>query len=94
MERPEALAEEVADCASFLAFARALLADLEQTLAREKAAPSRRYDGAANDWENFKLEHFLESAIAWAEDGRLCDDGEHNPWRAFARFLIAGKHYE
>lgn len=47
--------------------------------------------------ENVAIEHFLEAAVAWAEDSNFgLNQGlaASNPWHRFAAFLYAGKIYE
>lgn len=84
--------EAVADVATFLDFARALLADRENT--NEGDLDAGR--GKAG-WESDTIEGFLESAIAWAEDsefGVTQGLAESSPWKRFAIFLYCGKIYE
>ena len=92
-----ALLSAVSDQSSFLAFARALMAD------RERAAQIERGSSAGTDqreveaWQNVTIESFLEAAIAWAEDSRFgASQGlePDNPWKKFAVFLQCGKIYE
>jgi hypothetical protein len=53
---------------------------------------------APRSWQNDTIEHFLESALAWAQDsnfGRSQGLSEDvNAWRRFAVFLFCGKIYE
>ena len=97
MELNEAL-EKVNDEASFLVFAKALLADREDEVRKEKIKPSSPYGPGANGWENGSIEAYIESAIAWAEDsnfGKSQEPGiQENPWKQFAVFLYCGKIYE
>lgn len=89
--------EQVIDEASFLAFARALAEDRVKAIAAEKARPSSPYGPDAGGWENTSIDHFLEAAIAWAEDsafGSRQDLATASPWRKFAVFLYCGKIYE
>jgi len=89
--------DSVSDEASFLAFVRALEAD------RRLAAVLEKQDqhiggGAHRGWQNSTIEHFLESAVSWAEDSRFgrtqgLSDGT-SPWRRLVVFLYAGKIYE
>ena len=89
--------ERVSDRASFLAFAKALLADRLDETAKERDAPSSPYGPGANGWENSTIEGFLGSAISWAEDANFGNsqglEGK-GPWYAFAVFLYCGKIYE
>ncbi|MDZ5602036.1 hypothetical protein SJI00_04475 [Pseudomonas sp. RP23018S] len=81
----QALLHQVHDDQTFLHFARALMAD-------KTACPA----GGA-DWQNHRVEAFLESAIAWAEDSDFgISQGlqASNPWQQFAVFLYCGKIYE
>jgi len=95
----------VCDQHSFLEFAKALIADREDEVAKEREKPSSPYGPGANGWENSTIEDFLEAAVAWAEDSEFgqmqwTPEGmakglqEDNPWRRFANFLYAGKFYE
>jgi len=89
--------EAVEDAASFLVFARALLADRERSvrLEKEQALPPNCAGHAG--WENGSIESFLEAAISWAEDskfGQGQSTAPENPWRQFALFLYCGKTYE
>lgn len=84
---PHDLLQLVDDEQTFLVFARALLADRFDELAKQKS----------NGWENGTIEDFLEGAIAWAEASDIgLSQGlpRSNPWRRFAAFLYGGKIYE
>lgn len=84
---PYDLLELVNDEQTFLAFARALLADRVDELAKR----------SSNGWENGTIEDFLEGAIAWAEASDIgLSQGlnRSNPWKRFATFLYCGKIYE
>jgi hypothetical protein len=90
-------ARSVCDQHTFLAFVRALVADLEDEVAKERAKPSPPYSRGANGWENGTIEAFLDAAASWAEDsefGKRQGLAEDNPWRQFAIFLYCGKIYE
>lgn len=89
--------QRVTDRESFLTFVRALMADRQDSLAREATHPSSPYGPQASGWENVTIEAFLEAALAWAEDTRMgkeqgMDGGPS--WQTFALFLSAGKWYE
>jgi len=89
--------ESVVDKESFLVFAKALVADRIDEVAKENERPSNAYGPGANGWENGTIEHFLDSAISWAEatDVGLTQGLEpNNPWKRFAVFLYCGKIYE
>ena len=91
------VAEEVTDARSFLEFVRRLIADREDEIEKEKIHPSSPYGPGANGWENWTIEGFLESAVAWADDSHFVEkqtDPDVNPWQQFANFLYAGKIYE
>jgi len=83
----------VHDEASFLAFVADLVED--RRLANEM-------DGGPTDaprgWQNDTIEHFLESAVRWAQDsnfGRSQGLTENvNAWMRLAVFLYCGKIYE
>jgi hypothetical protein len=84
--------QAVHDEASFLAFARALLADRQ---AADGAAVAR--DGVQGEWANNAIASFLEGAIAWAEDsdfGARPGPKSADPWARLAMFLWAGRGYE
>jgi hypothetical protein len=89
--------EAVTDANSFLAFVRALVADRQAAVQRERAQPSSPWGPDAGGWENTRIESYLEAAAAWAQStdfgvGQGLD--AHNLWRRFAQFLSAGKGYE
>lgn len=91
------LLESVTDENSFLAFARALVADRLDAKAKEAETPSCRYGSGANGWENGTIEEFLESAISWAQAtnvGLTQGLDRSNPWKRFGVFLYCGKIYE
>jgi hypothetical protein len=77
----DALADNVSDEASFIAFMLALSEDFN--------APSYR-------WENTSIDRFLEAAAAFGADRltRDGDDADSNPWRRSADMLMAGTLYE
>ncbi len=89
--------ESVSDEKSFIAFAKALMADRVDEVAKESDAPSNPYGAGANGWERGTIERFLDGAISWAE---ATDVGlrqglkPNNPWKRFAVFLYCGKIYE
>jgi hypothetical protein len=89
-------ADAVSDWRTLLAFARALIADREEEVAKEKESPSSPYGPGANGWENGRIEDFLEAATRWAESTRFGETQglSGNPWRQFAAFLYCGKIYE
>ncbi|MGA3081688.1 MAG: hypothetical protein ABSD44_09945 [Terracidiphilus sp.] len=87
----------VVDSKSFLEFVRALIADREDEIQKEKICPSSPYGPGANGWENGSIEAFLDAAVSWAEAtnfGERRKDLADNPWRQFAEFLYLGKIYE
>jgi hypothetical protein len=87
----------VCDPGTFLIFVKELIADREDEVQNEKTNPSSPYGPGANGWENWTIEAFLESAVAWAEDsdfGVKQGLSSENPWRQFANFLYLGKIYE
>ena len=59
--------ESVTDANSFLAFVRALVADRESAVQRERAQPSSPWGPDAGGRENTQIETYLEAAAAWAE---------------------------
>lgn len=90
-------ADAVCDEKSFLEFVKDLIADRERAIEAEKQNPSTPYGPDAGGWENVSIEHFLEAAVAWAEDSNFgLNQGlvASNPWHRFAAFLYAGKIYE
>jgi hypothetical protein len=86
----------VHDEATFLEFLRALSVDFAASKKQERNSPSEPYGPAVLDWENTTIDHFLESAAAWANDtrGSLAGPDPQNPWRRCAMILLAGKSYE
>ncbi len=89
--------EQVRDRDSFLIFVRALIADRENELSKERVTPSSPWGPGANGWENGSIEGFLSAALAWAEARVVQTRGdfpEEPSWRAFAEFLHCGKIYE
>ena len=58
---PHDLLDSVNDESSFLAFARALLADRIDEVNKELASPSSPYGPGENGWENGTIERFLEA---------------------------------
>jgi len=92
----ESYLDKVTDEASFLEFAKALQADREDEVRKELEKPSDPYSEGHNGWQNATIDGFLESAVAWAEDGSFGKTIEPNanPWKKFALFLYGGKIYE
>jgi hypothetical protein len=88
--------DNVTDEKSFLEFAKALQADKEDEDRKEKVIPVNPYSHGHNGWENSTIDGFLESAVAWAEDGNFGEsiEPDANPWKKFALFLYGGKIYE
>ena len=87
----------VNDRESFLAFVQALVADWEDSVRKEREAPSAPYGPAANSWENLTIGDLREAAAAGGEDARLgARQGlpVEPSWGMLARFLLAGKFYE
>ena len=81
----------------FSKFIEALIPDRVRVAEAEKEKPSSVWGPYAGDWQNASIEHFLESAVAWAADTNFgLDQGlsSSNPWKRFAVFLLAGKIYE
>jgi hypothetical protein len=91
------LADAVTDQQSFLRFVKALIADREDEVAKERVSPSATYDTpGANGWYNHTIEDFLECATAWAESTGFgqTQGAPDNLWHRFANFLYCGKIYE
>lgn len=96
------LADKVNDEKSFLEFVSALIKDREKAVLLETKEPSSPYGPDAGGWENTSIEHYLESASAWAEDSNFGrnmsspEDEIHNvsEWRRITAFLLAGRTYE
>ena len=88
--------EAVVDRDSFLAFVKALAADREGEVAKEKEHPSSPWEAGANGWEQGTIEGFLDAAVASAADslGTPGEMPEPPSWKAFATFLYHGKYYE
>ncbi len=93
MKELHELLDDVKDEKSFLNFAKALQADKEDEVRKEKQSPPSPYSHGLNGWENSNIEGFLESAIAFAEDSQPWS-AEPNYWKKFALFLYGGKIYE
>jgi len=93
---PHELLNAVQDKHSFLVFVKALTADRQDEVAKERVSPSSPYGRGANGWENTTIEDFLESATAWAESTNFGQEQglPSNPWQQFAWFLYCGKIYE
>jgi hypothetical protein len=88
--------EAVVDRDSFLAFVKALAADREDEVAKEKESPSSPWSAGANGWEHGTIEGFLDAAVACAVDARgtQWELPQEASWKAFATFLYRGKYYE
>ena len=88
--------EAVVDRDTFLAFVKALAADREGEVAKEKEHPGSPWAAGANGWEHGTIEGFLEAAVACAEDSRGTPGEMPEPpsWKTFAIFLYRGKYYE
>jgi hypothetical protein len=89
--------ERVIDLESFLDFVRALAADRQDEVAKERVNPSNRYGPGANGWENTTIEDFLSAAASWAEAtnmGETQGPPADPTWKNFAAFLYCGKIYE
>lgn len=92
-----AICDSVHDEESFLEFLRVLMADREREIEIEKKSPSSPYGAGALGWQNWSIEDFLESAIAWAETTSKSTElraNPENPWSRAAQILLAGKIYE
>jgi len=96
MEELEEKLGAVVDRESFLAFVKALIADREDEVSKEKEKPSGAWGAGANGWEHGTVEGYLEAAVAWAEDsrGHAWELSAEPSWKVFARFLYSGKTYE
>ena len=92
----DGMLEAVVDRDSFLAFVKALAADREEEVAKEKENPSSPWSAGANGWEHGTIEGFLGAAVACAEDscGTQWEMPREPSWKTFAAFLYRGKHYE
>ena len=89
---PEELIDGVHDPQSFVEFAKSLYLERAVDDATESQIPSSPYGPTHAGWENTTIHSFLEAAVAWAIDSDFSASSD-NPWRQFARFLIAGKSY-
>lgn len=93
MKKLDKAFEGVKDETTFLTFVKALTAD--RTPHEGKSTDEI---GFVDDWANNSIADFLEAATAWAEDtnfgAKLGKESATNPWKQFAAFLYAGKHYE
>jgi hypothetical protein len=93
----DTMLENVSDEKSLLKFIEALISDRARVAEAQKEKPSSPRGPDAGGWETTSIEHFLESAVAWAADTNFgLDQGlsSSNPWKRFAVFLLAGKIYE
>jgi hypothetical protein len=92
------LLEQVHDRESFFEFVRALIADREEAVRRERESPSDPYATTdAGGWANTRIERFLDAALRWAEDTNMgVRQGlpKEPGWKSFAVFLYCGKSYE
>ena len=71
------LYKKVKDKESFFNFMKALEKDFQDN---------------KKEWENIRIDHYLESSTAWAEDSDF--ELKQNNWKQFADFLYSGKFYE
>jgi|SRR5882757_9183372 hypothetical protein len=88
--------DDVRDLPSFVRFIDALRKDREDADRKEALRSAGPYT-SWNGWKNDSIATFLESAVACFEDNARHDPGflaDENPWKAAARILYAGKHYE
>lgn len=88
--------EQVTDRESFFDFVQALTKDRISAARQEAEHPSSAWN-APGGWENWTIEAFLESALAWAKDSNMGQSQglpEEPSWKAFAVFLYCGKIYE
>jgi len=88
---------EIVDCLnmvndreSFILFVKKLIKDRENAQKVEIASPDKNKYGNISDWENTSIEHFLDGAVSWLEDGERNDIS----WKLMAEFLYCGKIYE
>ena len=90
------LVYRVHDLDSFLAFIRALIADCEDSVAKEQICPTPYFPAVpqANGWYNATIESFLEAAAACLEAKKHQEEWREASWRTFANFLYCGKIYE
>ncbi|NJK48241.1 hypothetical protein HC931_08685 [Candidatus Gracilibacteria bacterium] len=97
MTELDAKLKMVSDRESFFDFVRALIADRENEVTKERIDPNSSYFLNTNKWENETIESFLESALACAEAtemGQTQGLPEELSWKSFATFLYCGKIYE
>ncbi len=90
------LLEAVVDRNSFLTFVKALVADRQDEIVKEKENPSSPWGPGANGWQHGTIEGYLEAAVSWMEDsqGTAWELPEEPSWKSFATFLYRGKSYE
>jgi len=88
--------EAVVDRDSFLAFVKALVADREDEVSKEKENPSSPWGTGANGWEHGTIEGYLDAAVAWMEGSQATawELPAEPSWKSFATFLYRGKGYE
>jgi hypothetical protein len=96
---PEALdqlLEAVVDRDSFLIFVKALIADREDEVAKEKEDQGSPWSAGNNGWEHGTIEGYLSAAVAWVEDtrGTAWELPVEPSWKSFATILYRGKSYE
>jgi len=93
---PTEASEKVVDRDSFLAFVEILESSRRGEVLEEQRNPRSPWVSPPGGWENARIEDFLEAARAWAVDssGKAELASDSNPWRWFARFLLAGAYYE
>lgn len=75
--------EQVHDRQTFIEFVEALIRD-------------RKDPGEQESWQNDRIDHFLDSALAGmiAHEGRDTEFLREPSWKGFADFLYFGKVYE
>jgi hypothetical protein len=82
LNRPEKLDSREA----FLAYAEALRQSLREALANPSSPYGPAVDDHGDEWENTRLDHFLEAMGAWMEDvgWTPIDRRDYPVWRAIA----------
>lgn len=86
------LLEKVSDCASFIAFARALAKERREAEWLEAEMPRSASSEGALGWRNTLISRFIESGLCHFEDDS--DSLEAPTWRDVALFLYHGKMCE
>lgn len=75
---------------SFILFVKELIKDREIAEKNEAGNSELNQFEGVSDWQNTKIDHYLDGAISWLEDSERDDIS----WKLMAEFLYCGKIYE